>query len=83
MWHYKGDGLGTEFISEMEMTRKIYDTRTELRWPGTSWMDPFLEAYEQVYPNLTLHADGYPTAAMQMVALLHSESEMTEHISTC
>ena len=24
MWHYKGDGKGTKFISEMEMTKKMY-----------------------------------------------------------
>ena len=37
MWHYKGDGAGTPFVSEMEMTRNIYGERTELRWPGTGW----------------------------------------------
>jgi len=24
MWHYKGDGKGTKFVSEMDMTRKMY-----------------------------------------------------------
>lgn len=40
MWHYKGDGKGTEFTSEMEMTQRIYGARTDLRWPGTAWMNP-------------------------------------------
>ncbi|NDE60986.1 MAG: DUF1593 domain-containing protein, partial [Cyclobacteriaceae bacterium] len=34
MWHYKGDGKGTLFTSEMEMTRKMYGAKTSLRWPG-------------------------------------------------
>ena len=60
MWHYKGDEKGTKFISHMEMTRKIYGERTNLRWPGTTWMDPLLKAYEEVYPNLILHSTDYP-----------------------
>lgn len=60
MWHYKGDGKGTPFTSEMEMTRNIYGERTELRWPGTTWMDTLLTAYGEVYPNLLLHDAAYP-----------------------
>lgn len=63
MWHYKGDGNGTLFTSEMEMTRTLYGAKTSLRWPGVSWMNPLLDAYEQVYPNLSQHAAGFPTAA--------------------
>ena len=63
MWHYKGDGKGTLFTSEMEMTRKMYGAKTSLRWPGVTWMNPLLDAYEHVYPNLSQHANGYPTAA--------------------
>lgn len=61
-WHYKGDGKGTSFVSELEMTRRIYGERTELRWPGTQWMDTLLDAYAEVYPSLSQHAEGYPTA---------------------
>jgi hypothetical protein len=63
MWHYKGDGKGTQFISEMEMTRKLYGEKTDLRWPGTQWMQDLLEAYAKVQPTLSLHAEGFPTAA--------------------
>ncbi|MCJ7468284.1 MAG: DUF1593 domain-containing protein [Maribacter sp.] len=63
MWHYKGDGKGTQFISEMEMTRKLYGEKTDLRWPGTHWMQDLLEAYAKVQPTLSLHAEGFPTAA--------------------
>ena len=62
MWHYKGDGKGTTFISEMEMTKNIYGEKTDLRWPGVNWMQELIDEYEKVYPNLILHADGYPTA---------------------
>lgn len=62
MWHYKGDGKGTKFTSEMDMTQKMYGAKTDLRWPGVSWMQDLVNAYEKVYPNLTKHATGYPTA---------------------
>src|SRR5262245_43993065 len=42
-WHYKGDGKGTKFISEMESTKDRYGERTELRWPGTTWMQEFID----------------------------------------
>jgi Protein of unknown function (DUF1593) len=61
-WHYKGDGKGTKFISEMEMTKKMYGERTELRWPGEQWIYNLVDAYGQVYPNLKLHSKDYPTA---------------------
>ncbi|HET8737673.1 MAG TPA: nucleoside hydrolase-like domain-containing protein [Pricia sp.] len=61
MWHYKGDGKGTKFVSEMEMTKRMYGERTDLRWPGTQWMQGLIDAYEEVHPNLTLHAEGFPT----------------------
>jgi hypothetical protein len=62
MWHYKGDGKGTKFTSEMDMTQKIYGERTELRWPGTQWMANLVAAYGKVYPNLIQHSADYPTA---------------------
>ncbi len=60
-WHYKGDGKGTKFTSEMEMTKKLYGERTELRWPGTQWIYDLVEAYGKVYPNLIKHSKDYPT----------------------
>jgi Protein of unknown function (DUF1593) len=63
MWHYKGDGKGTKFISEMDMTKKMYGEKTTLRWPGVTWMNELLDAYEKVYPKLSTHAKGYPTAS--------------------
>jgi hypothetical protein len=63
MWHYKGDGKGTKFISEMEMTKKLYGEKTDLRWPGTQWMQDLISAYEKVYPTLSTHASGFPSPA--------------------
>lgn len=62
MWHYKGDGKGTPFTSEMEMTKNMYGEQTDLRWPGSAWMNPLLDAYEEVFPKLSQHAEGFPTA---------------------
>jgi acetyl esterase/lipase len=62
MWHYKGDGKGTPFISAMDMTKKMYGEKTSLRWPGNQWMNGLLDAYGKVYPLLSTHAQGYPSA---------------------
>ncbi len=62
MWHYKGDGKGTKMVSEMEMTKKMYGERTDLRWPGVTWMQDLIGAYEIIYPKLSTHATGFPTA---------------------
>ncbi len=61
-WHYKGDGKGTKFTSEMEMTKNMYGERTELRWPGTDWIYNLVDAYGKVYPNLKLHSTDFPSA---------------------
>lgn len=31
------------------------------RWAGDDWAVPYLNAYEEVYPNLVLHDEDYPT----------------------
>ncbi len=61
MWHYKGDGKGSKFTSEMEMTRNMYGAKTDLRWPGVLWIQDLLKAYAQVHPNLILHDKNYPS----------------------
>jgi len=81
-WHYSGDGKGTMFTSEMELTRDLYGTRDELRWPGTTWMQALLDKYDSIYPNLKLHADGFPTPAklksLVRVGNIKFEGEMEE-----
>ena len=61
MWHYKGDGKGTLFTSEMPMTAKMYGAKTDLRWVGTTWMSEMIDKYAKVYPNLVQHDPSYPT----------------------
>jgi len=60
-WHYKGDGKGTLFTSQMPMTARIYGERTELRWPGTTWIQELIEKYADVYENLMNHDEAYPS----------------------
>ena len=60
-WHYKGDGLGTLFTSEMPWTARRYGERTELRWPGTTWMQELIEKYASIYDNLLKHDESYPS----------------------
>jgi len=59
-WHYKGDGKGTLFTSEMPMTARRYGERTDLRWPGTTWMQELLDKYDSVYMNLREHDADFP-----------------------
>lgn len=60
-WHYKGDGKGTLFTSEMPGTARRYGQRSELRWPGTTWMQELIEKYAGVYEQLKQHDSGYPS----------------------
>jgi len=60
-WHYKGDGNGTLFTSKMPMTARIYGERTDLRWPGTTWMQELIGKYAVIYENLLLHDEAYPS----------------------
>ncbi len=82
MWHYKGDGKGTTMISEMEMTKKLYGEKTNLRWPGTDWMQDLIDAYEKVYPKLNTNAKGFPTASklrsMVKIGNIDFEGEMNQ-----
>ena len=31
------------------------------KWAGDDWMEPYLDAYEKIYPNLLKHDSRYPT----------------------
>ena len=33
------------------------------KWAGDDWIEPYLDAYEQVYPNLVKHDSAFPTPA--------------------
>lgn len=60
-WHWKGDGKGTLFTSEMDNTARLYGERSELRWPGETWMQEMVEKYATVYENLQKHDKSYPS----------------------
>ena len=51
-------------------------------WAGDDWIDPYLEAYEQVYPNLIKHDSAYPTPAYlrerAVLGNVKAEGEMEE-----
>ena len=59
-FHYKGDGKGTTFTSNMPFSKQ-YGTRTNLRWLGTEWMQGYIDKYAMVYDNLIKHDKTYPT----------------------
>lgn len=51
-------------------------------WAGDDWIEPYLDAYEQVYPNLVQHDDRYPTPAYlrsrTVLGNVDAEGEMDE-----
>lgn len=50
------------------------------KWAGDDWIDPYLEAYSAVYPNLIKHDEEYPSPAyLQSISFLgnvKAEGEM-------
>ncbi len=50
------------------------------KWAGDDWLDPYLDAYAEVYPNLILHDKDFPTPEyLKSVSLLgnvETEGEM-------
>ena len=59
------------------------DGETEpYRWMGTEWMNEFLDAYAEVYPNLIVHSPDYPSPEtlreITKVGNIKLEAEMTE-----
>jgi len=50
------------------------------RWAGDDWLNPFLDAYAKVYPNLVKNSKGYPTPeylrAHSFLGNVASEGEM-------
>ncbi|HZH60882.1 MAG TPA: nucleoside hydrolase-like domain-containing protein [Metabacillus sp.] len=59
--HWKGDGKGTLFSGESEHSRFGIGPIRQWRWDeGSCFMEDAVEAYAKVYPNLSVHAEGYP-----------------------
>lgn len=51
-------------------------------WAGDDWLDPYLNAYAQVYPNLVKHDPNYPTTEYlkerTVLGNVETEGEMDE-----
>lgn len=51
-------------------------------WAGDDWIEPNLDAYEKVYPNLIKHEPGYPTQeylrSITLLGNVKAEGEMDE-----
>ena len=51
-------------------------------WPGDDWINPYLDGYAKVYPNLVKHDAGYPTPEYlrerTVLGNVKAEGEMTE-----
>ena len=58
------------------------ESHESLRWMGTDWMDDFLDAYAQVYPNLIVHDPEYPQPdalrAVTVVGNIVTEGDTSE-----
>ncbi len=52
------------------------------KWAGDDWIEPDLDAYAQVYPNLVKHDEGYPTPEYlrerTLLGNVKAEGEMEE-----
>ncbi|WP_448059705.1 nucleoside hydrolase-like domain-containing protein [Cellulomonas hominis] len=52
------------------------------RWTGTEWLDEYIDEYEQIYPNLVKHAEGFPTPdhlrSIYKIGNVDNVSEMTK-----
>ncbi len=51
------------------------------KWPGDNWTEPYLDAYEKVYPNLVKHDKNYPSPAYlrqrTLLGNVETQGEMT------
>lgn len=51
-------------------------------WAGNDWLDPYLKAYREVYPNLVKHDKNYPTPdyleSVSVLGNINGEGEMEE-----
>jgi hypothetical protein len=73
------DGEVSPLYQRMGCGRHHY-VQFSIPWAGDDWLEPYLDAYEKVYPNLILHDKEYPTPAyLKSIAFLgnvEAEGEM-------
>lgn len=61
-YHWEGV-KGKENPKDSTVKNKTASFSDPYRWPGTDWMQEYLDAYEKVYANLKKHDSSYPTPA--------------------
>lgn len=62
-YHWKGDGQGTPYTGEVSehLGLGITDPVSNWRWDEDErFIEDTVDAYAEVYPNLSVHAEGYP-----------------------
>ena len=71
---------GNDFDIEGIITTSSQYHAHDHNWAGDDWSDPYLSAYESVYPNLVQHDSSYPTPdylrAHSFLGNVDSEGEM-------
>ncbi|GAA4055670.1 DUF1593 domain-containing protein [Actinomadura miaoliensis] len=83
--HWAGDGKGTKwFVPGREYTRFGLNLCpcTSWRWkPGERFIHEAVDIYEKVYPNLRVHAQGYPLPQELRSRILHGNIEFDGDVS--
>jgi hypothetical protein len=80
--HWKGDGEGTLFYGESEHSQFGIGPITNWRWDEeTRFMEEAVDIYAKVYPNLLVHAEGYPHPDELRSRILHGNVEFPRDIS--
>ncbi|GAE93107.1 signal peptide and transmembrane prediction [Gracilibacillus boraciitolerans JCM 21714] len=60
-FHWKGDGKGTLFDGKSEHSDLGIGPISSWRWDeGSNFLEDAVGIYAKVYPNLMVHAEGYP-----------------------
>lgn len=82
MFHWKGDGNGTLFTGESEHSRFGIGAIERWRWDDDVLLfEPAVDAYEKVYNNLKLHAEGYPEPDELRSKIMYGNVEFPGDIS--
>lgn len=81
-FHWKGDGAGTLFEGDSEHSKYGIGPIANWRWDdGVNFMEAAVDAYEKVYENLKVHAEGYPDPQVLKQAIFNGNIEFPGDIS--
>ena len=69
-------------VEAIVLSSSQYHSESHGHWAGNHWVDPDLDAYEKIYPNLLKHDPRYPTPdylrARTAVGNVKTEGDMAE-----